>query len=293
MDKIMLYNYKNGDYDCSIYDDGTFIRETNVVNPQPKFPSSIDVKITDRCYNNCPYCYTDSHSDGNHGDLEWLLEILKPLPSGVEIAIGGGDALLHPNLKWLLKELKKRGLIANLTINQKSLRSVSCQKLIDLSKRELIQGIGISVVPGWKYRYDYIKELQECNKNIVYHLIAGIHTPEAIDILLTIGNYCKILVLGYKVMGRGWNSRRIQECLDRWYQQIPQYLGKCLISFDNLAISQLNIKRLFTDKGWKSFYMGKDGDFSCYIDTIKKKITKNSISDEPSKFFNSKEVINE
>jgi hypothetical protein len=51
-----------------------------------------------------------------------------------------------------------------------------------------------------------------------------------------------------------------------------------VISFDNLAIEQLDVKRLFTNKGWDKFYMGDDGRFTMYVDGIKQKYAQTSRS---------------
>ena len=48
------------------------------------------------------------------------------------------------------------------------------------------------------------------------------------------------------------------------------------MSFDNLAIEQLNIRRFFTDKEWEEFYMGDDGNFTYYIDMVERKFAKSS-----------------
>ena len=55
----VLYKYINGDYDCSIYSDGTLVKETEVENPQFSFPVSIDVKITNYCdlSSVCVFCF--------------------------------------------------------------------------------------------------------------------------------------------------------------------------------------------------------------------------------------------
>ena len=81
----------------------------------------------------------------------------------------------------------------------------------------------------------------------------------------------KLLFLGYKTFGRGVNyySEDVKNNIDVWYKILPSFLGKAIISFDNLAIEQLNVKRLFTPKGWSKFYMGDDFTFTMYIDAVK------------------------
>lgn len=53
-----------------------------------------------------------------------------------------------------------------------------------------------------------------------------------------------------------------------------------VISFDNLAIEQLDVKRIVPDDKWEEFYMGDDGSFTFYIDMVKGEFAKNSLSQE-------------
>lgn len=55
----ILNQYINGNTLVTIYNDGTKIREYNK-DPQPEFPESIDLKITDYCDMGCPYCHESS-----------------------------------------------------------------------------------------------------------------------------------------------------------------------------------------------------------------------------------------
>jgi hypothetical protein len=49
------------------------------------------------------------------------------------------------------------------------------------------------------------------------------------------------------------------------------------VSFDNLAIKQLDVKRIMSEDKWERFYMGDDGMFTFYIDLVNKTFSKNSI----------------
>ena len=53
-----------------------------------------------------------------------------------------------------------------------------------------------------------------------------------------------------------------------------------IVSFDNLALEQLNVKRLLSSEEWNNFYMGDDGKFTFYIDLVKGEFAKNSLSQE-------------
>ena len=52
------------------------------------------------------------------------------------------------------------------------------------------------------------------------------------------------------------------------------------ISFDNLALEQLDIKSIVDPVSWSLYYMGDDGKYSMYIDAVNHKIAKNSTSKE-------------
>ena len=54
------------------------------------------------------------------------------------------------------------------------------------------------------------------------------------------------------------------------------------MSFDNLALKQLNIKQYLTEEEWSRFYCGSDGSFTMYIDAIEQKYAMSSTN--PNKY---------
>ena len=87
----LLYRYQNGNVEVSLFDDGTKIQEwPDEEQPKPKFPVSMDVKITNYCDLNCKFCHEMSTTSGKHGNLDKLFTFLQELPNGTELAIGGG-----------------------------------------------------------------------------------------------------------------------------------------------------------------------------------------------------------
>jgi MoaA/NifB/PqqE/SkfB family radical SAM enzyme len=271
---MVIAKYTNGNTTVTILHDGTKIREYEN-DPEITHPESIDVKITDYCDMGCAYCHESSTTKGIHADLDKLLDVISELPAGVELAIGGGNPLSHPKLVDFLQVLKARGIIANITVNQGHLKAYQ-DLLTYLIKDELVRGVGISITSN---NFKYIKPLLLITNNIVYHLIAGVNKVEVIDKLIKLGN-CKVLVLGYKYFGFGVNyhSKKVDTELKQWYKQLPKLIGKCTLSFDNLAIEQLNVKRLFTEEGWERFYMGDDFCFTMYIDAVKQEYAPTSRS---------------
>ena len=57
-----------------------------------------------------------------------------------------------------------------------------------------------------------------------------------------------------------------------------------VVSFDNLAIEQLQVKRFLTNEEWESFYMGADSEFTFYIDMVDGTFGKNSLAPENERF---------
>lgn len=286
MDNI-LYKYNNGNYTVTILNDGTKIRETEDDIFISDFPESIDVKITNYCDLNCKYCHENSTTFGKHSDLEILKTKLSDLPKGIELAIGGGNPLSHPGILEFLKWLKTKDFIANITINQKHIEKY--YDLIEfLIKNDLIKGLGISITLN---NFEILKNICNLSKNVVFHVIAGVNDLTILDQLLKIDN-CKILVLGYKNFGRGidYYSDSVIEQLKNWKSNLKKYVGKCILSFDNLAIEQLNIRSWFTDSGWEHFYMGDDFTHTMYIDAVEQKFAPTSRSDD-RKSFNEYTII--
>lgn len=267
-----VVKYSNGNTTVTILSDGTKIREYESI-PVILHPESIDVKITDYCDMGCAYCHESSTTKGVHGDLTRLLDIIQELPAGVELAIGGGNPLAHPHLITFLQALKNRGIIANLTVNQGHLKTYQ-DMLVYLIKDELVKGVGISITSN---NFKYLTPLIAITDNIVYHVIAGVNSVRQIEKLIELGN-CKVLVLGYKIFGFGidYHSKEVDNEITSWYKYLPRLVGKCTLSFDNLAIEQLNIQRLFTHDGWNKFYMGDDFCFTMYIDAVKQQYAPTS-----------------
>jgi len=262
-----LYSYTNGNYNVSIFRDGTKVRETNESEFKPEYPESIDLKVTNRCDIGCPYCHEKSTPYGKIGDLSKMVWNLQGLPQGVEIAIGGGNPLSYPYLVELLISLAKYSYIANITVNAKHLPEYD-SFLESLIACNMIHGVGVS----------YDGEHFFGSDNTVYHVIAGIHTLEDITKLITSNR--KVLILGYKYFGRGkhYYNLEIERKIRALRNSLWEVIGKGTISFDNLAIEQLEVRDHFTYNEWSKFYMGDDGGFTMYYDAVEQYYAPSSIS---------------
>lgn len=290
--KNIIGMYKNGNYIVTMLSDGTKIRSTKDDEFIPVFAENCDMKITDKCDAGCPFCYEGCTINGKHAKLMnddgtpyWqFLNSIKPY---TELALNGND-MTHPELIAFLKFLKSKKVFANLTVNQKhfNIHKDLLKKLMD---DKLIWGLGISLNDSSdKSLFEFGSE----NSNVVIHTIAGILNEQDFNNMKEYNNL-KILILGYKTLKRGVsyiesNNSSIHSNMDWLRENLGAFVNTFnVISFDNLAIDQLNVKfTLFKDKKneWDSFYMGDDGNFTFYIDLVKGEFSKNSCTPEDERF---------
>lgn len=284
-------SYINGNYRVSIdLETGTKVRET--LDPKatkfiPTTIESFDCKITNSCDMGCPMCHENSVPNGKHGDL-FAPSFLNKLHPYTEIAIGGGNPLEHPDLYKFLQLCKEKRFIPSMTVNQ-----IHFEKNFDFIKKlvdeKLIYGLGVSLNNVNK---DFVKKLREI-PNAVVHVINGLVTLPDLNKMKDFG-VRKILILGYKIFRRGENLYKkdsedinirgnvLKKCLpnilkEKWFE---------VVSFDNLALKQLDVKSLLSEKEWNQFYMGDDGQngeqtsASMFVDMVERKFAKNSCSKE-------------
>lgn len=277
-----MYCYKNGSYLVMILDDGTKIRYNQLNMYKPDRVESMDIKITNCCDMGCPMCHENSIPDGKHTNLNDSFSIINSIPPYTELAIGGGNPLSYPQLKLFLRICKEKKFIANITVNKYHfLKNYDYIEYLYLNN--YINGIGISVFDITDEEIKLIKRI-----NGVCHVIIGVTPIEVMKKLAD--NNVKVLVLGYKNFRRGEKhyqdfKNEIDTSINIWSDFITKAIKEkyySVISFDNLAIKQLNLKEKLSTEEWDSFFMGDDGidgefsSASMYIDLVEQKFALNS-----------------
>lgn len=270
----LLGRYKNGNFRVVILDDGTKIRETNEDEFVPDFAENMDIKICNVCDVLCPFCHEGSTKNGKLGDIlnEKFIDTLHPYQ---EVAIGGGDITSHPDLIPFLQKLKEKKVVANITVNQVHFerKQELIKKLVD---EKLIYGLGVSLVNPTEHFLKLIKQYP----NAVIHVINGILSESDVEKLQN--NDLKMLILGYKHLRRGneyfeADQTEIENKQCWLYENLESLVDKFkVVSFDNLAIEQLQVKRLLSQEEWDEFYMGDDSEFTYYIDMVERRFAKSS-----------------
>ena len=265
---------KNGNYMMFIdLETGTKIRKNNLDCFIPEKPESMDIKITNKCDMGCAFCHENSTADGLHGDI-MNLKFIETLLPYTELALGGGNPLTHPDLVPFLEKCKSLKLIPSMTINQVHFMKPEYAELIDkLVNEKLIYGLGISLTRATEEFVEKVKKYP----NAVIHIINGVQ-PLA-EVRKLYDQNLKVLILGYKMFRRGieYFSEAVDSAKTEYYAELADMTKRFdVVSFDNLALNQLEVKRLLTDDEWNEFFMGNDGSHTMYIDCINKQYARSS-----------------
>jgi hypothetical protein len=184
----------------------------------------------------------------------------------------------HPQIEELLIFLKRKKILANMTLHEKELLT-NYDRIQEWIDKDLLRGIGVSVHSP---SYERVCDFATRNTNTVLHVIVGLIPLETI---LSYGNKnMKLLILGYKNWGRGAeyyheNQEKVEEKIKNTESNLDWIFNKFkVVSFDNLALRQLNIREHVDDDLWNLFYQGSDATHTMYIDLVKREFAAASTS---------------
>ena len=277
-------SYKNGNYIVALDTaHGTKIRYNDLDFFKADRPENMDICITRYCEYGCPYCHENATVNGKHGDI-MNSKFIDTLPEWTEAAVGGGRVTSHPDLVPFLRKLKERYIIANITVQQTEFMS-HLSFLRELVNQKLIYGLGISLINP--YEEGFIAAVKTF-PNAVIHVINGVVTLAQLSALGC--KDLKILILGYKEVRRGVAYKADVDHLvglhkNRLYASlsfIAEHNWFKTISFDNLALEQLEPKRFLTDEFYATHNLGDDGlmgeqtSASYYVDLVENMFARNS-----------------
>lgn len=265
-----MIQYRNGNADITLYEDGTRFIETEDSILRLDTPLNIDIRVSKRCpygYDSsrgvsvCGFCHESATVDGKVCDYDKLLNVIREsdLPKGTELAIGAN--LISDDFIEFVKELNILGFIVNITVNERYLTDRGDRQLKKVM--QYIKGLGISFrtlcgsmnLPEWISEYS----------NTVLHVICGIDNLK--DVCKLHKKYHKILVLGEKDFG--FNTNKV-DLNSKSHIEWDTYIMKLtklfnIVSFDNLALEQLHIRDKISKDEYETFYQG---EHSMYINAV-------------------------
>ena len=272
MTTTKMITWQNGNATIDLHSDGTRVIEYDG-ELKLTSPLNIDIRVSERCsfgmkpngQSICSFCHESATTNGQDGDLTYLKDKLVGLPQGTELAIGVNG--FNDDLIDFFKFCKTQNWFVNITVNQGH-----CYRDLDtilfLIDNQIIHGLGISYRSGMK---DIPEALLEYT-NTVIHVIAGIDDIQEIKKL---HNIKKILVLGEKDFGFNKGKVNLKNTSHvSWFRQLHELFNLFdVVSFDNLALEQLKVKRFV--KNWEEKYQH---EFSFYINAVKKYYSPSSRS---------------
>lgn len=201
---------KSGDF-WTIYNPNTgakirfsFIKDA--VEPvRSDVPELVDMKITNYCPFQCPFCYQDSGSSGKHADYDDIESYLVRLShmGTFEVAIGGGEPLHHPDIINILYKAKSLGITPNITTR---LMPDMWEESLIHAMNDTVGGVAVSVEST--KQVDKIHDVRSnlgFNINLSANFVIG-PSPQTIlnDVLNACAqHYIPITLLGFKRVGRG------------------------------------------------------------------------------------------
>ena len=269
-----MYQYTNGNALINLESDGTrTIEYDGALNLD--YPLNLDIRVQSICplgYNPktgkavCSFCHESATTDGNECDYEQLLSKLIGLPKGIEIAIGCN--IFTDGFKYFLEKCKEFGYCCNVTVNQLSINKYQ-DELKDAVENGLIKGLGISYRSS---NFNIPQFFRDC-ENTVIHVIAGI---DDIDDIMKL-DVKKILVLGEKDFGFNKGNVNLEsQSHKKWFWYLRKLFDIFdIVSFDNLALEQLKVKRFIPDDQYAVFYQG---EYSFYINAVNQTFSRSSRS---------------
>lgn len=288
------------------------------------YPELVDIKITNCCSYNCPWCYQDSKQKGMHADKNIIYNFLAILNSSFEVfevAFGGGDPVEHPEFLQILEKTRNiYDIVPNFSTRNYQWVFENFDRL-----KGIVGGVGISINSLQDYYLfrDYASAFEQKYPNdfgfarssfgceyystvrVLVQTVVGA-MPEN-DLIMLMCEAPAILLLGWKSTGRAGSTPPYDVDLDKvlWSFVEKQSDDSFGIRGLNLSIDTCLAEKLperFKKLIDPTYYDVEDGVRSMYIDAVKCElgyasylpdrlpinVSMTNCSDQIYKFFNSR-----
>lgn len=189
-------------------------------------PTLVDLQLTSRCRMGCPHCYASSRPDGDEMTYDAVRQVIEEIAdAGVcQLALGGGEPLLHPHLSEILYAARDAGLVPNLTttgdgLTPKVLRAFAdCCGAVALSLEGVHEEFDRRRRSGFAFFETVHAQLRSHEISTVFQITLSV---ENIPSLTSIVDYCLscpdlygVIFLAYKPAGRGVNYQTLLSGMD-------------------------------------------------------------------------------
>lgn len=178
-------------------------------------PTLVDLQLTTRCRMGCPHCYASSRPDGEEMSYDSVLHVIKEIAdAGVcQLALGGGEPLLHPHICDILYSASDAGLVPNLTttgdgLTPEILRAFAeCCGAVALSLEDVFEAFDRRRRSGFAFFQTVHSQFRDYGISTVFQITLSV---ENVPSLASIVDYCLscpdlygVIFLAYKPAGRG------------------------------------------------------------------------------------------
>lgn len=262
------------------------------------WPELVDISISNYCENNCNYCYRQSSEHGqimSFEDYKFVLEQLSNKKYGTvfQVALGGGEPLLHPDFNRIIELTREYGIVPNYTTSGKYFNQENIK-----ATREFCGAVAISWDP---YRDVTLEELSKMGELLktnsirsnIHFVVSDSTIDAATDILngkmdKILKDFNAVIFLTYKPVGRAKNTEVIKSAvkLKKFLKMVDNPVTKLKIGFDACFVPVL-IKNSQIDVDFVDSC--ECGFFSLYIDE-KLNVTPCSFCNDDQRSYNLKQV---
>lgn len=222
-------------------------------------------------------CYQGSTINGKHASIDHIRQIINELANNevFEIAFGGGEPTSHPDFVEILKMTRDSHIIPNFTTKD--------LKWVKRNMESILPYFG-----SFAYSVSHSKDVYELSVvrdfyGVQHHKIAaqyvmGSSSRYALEsIVEACSNYnVPLTLLGFKEQHRGATYKK--QDYSNWLDIIKDLREKknlyCKIGIDTAMATQF--VDLLKDNFPNWLYHSEEGNFSCYIDAVDKKMGPSS-----------------
>lgn len=189
-------------------------------------PTLVDLQITRRCLMGCPHCYVSAEAAGEHMSFSDAQIALDEITSAgiCQLAIGGGEPLLHPQFSQILKYAYRRGLVPNVTTTGQGLTQELLDSLanycgaVALSLEGIGEGFNVRRRSGFDFFQNTLEQLFASQISTVLQITLSAENieqlPQIVEYCLKLPQLYGVIFLAYKPVGRGINFNKPLFALD-------------------------------------------------------------------------------
>jgi len=233
-------------------------------------PEMVDISITNQCNFECPYCYQCSTKDAEHGEHNLVEKVIKGFQHPpYQIAIGGGEPTLHPDLPDMLRTARRLKVVPNYTTNG----SFMTRELVEATNK-YCGGVAMTYHPhkgiAWfRKHYLRLKNSLTCQLNVHLILKRGIlRDLRALMGLQKEAGPISLVLLAYDPQGRGTMSQLPSR--SDFNDRLPQLLITAQNQGMHIAFSE-GLLPYFLSRPQIAANAGlgtrSEGLFSCYVNS--------------------------